>query len=92
METLSPVSLLEVLIRIPSVSSLTNRPLIEFVEDVLRGKGWNFRELPYHDASGVEKINLLAMPPWQKADEFSVDLAFVCHTDTVPYSVEWGEL
>ncbi len=90
METLSPVSLLEALIRIPSVSSLTNRPLIEFVEDVLRGKGWNFQELPYHDASGVEKINLLAMPPWQKAEEFSVDLAFVCHTDTVPYSVEWG--
>lgn len=90
MEKLSPVSLLEALIRIPSVSSLTNRPLIEFVEDVLRGKGWNFQELPYHDASGVEKINLLAMPPWQKAEEFSVDLAFVCHTDTVPYSVEWG--
>jgi acetylornithine deacetylase len=65
--------------------------LIEFVENTLRGRGWNFRELPYRDASGVEKVNLLATPPWQKADEFAVNLAFVCHTDTVPYSAEWNE-
>lgn len=91
MEKISPATLLDALIRIPSVSALTNRPLIEFVENALRGRGWNFRELPYHDASGVEKVNLLATPPWQKANEFAVDLAFVCHTDTVPYSAEWNE-
>ncbi len=91
MEKISPAALLDALIRIPSVSALTNRPLIDFVENVLRGHGWNFRELPYRDASGVEKVNLLATPPWQKGDEFAVDLAFVCHTDTVPYSAEWNE-
>ncbi|MGC1870786.1 MAG: acetylornithine deacetylase [Acidobacteriaceae bacterium] len=90
-ESLSPASLLQELIRIPSVSSITNRPLIEFVEGVMRGRAWSFRELPYRDASGVEKINLLATPPWQKADDYAVDLAFVCHTDTVPYSAEWNE-
>lgn len=88
---LSPSSLLEELVQIPSVSALTNRPLIENVERLLRGRGWNFRELLYHDGSGVEKVNLLATPPWQKADEFAVDLAFVCHTDTVPYSAKWNE-
>jgi acetylornithine deacetylase len=90
-EKLSPVRLLEALIRIPSVSALTNRPLIEFVENALREREWNFREMPYHDASGVEKVNLLATPPWQKAEDFTVDLAFLCHTDTVPYSAEWDE-
>jgi hypothetical protein len=38
------------LIRIPSVSVLANRPLIEFVENELRRGSWNFRELPHHDA------------------------------------------
>ena len=90
-EKISPSSLLDALIRIPSVSALTNRPLIELVEKALGERGWNFRELPYHDASGVEKVNLLATPPWQTADDFAVDLAFVCHTDTVPYSEQWKE-
>ena len=90
-EKISPSSLLDALIRIPSVSALTNRPLIELVEKALAERGWNFRELPYHDASGVEKVNLLATPPWQTADDFAVDLAFVCHTDTVPYSEQWKE-
>ena len=91
MENLSPCSLLDALVRIPSVSAMSNRPLIEFVETVLRGGGWNFRELAYCDANGVEKVNSLATPPWQRADDFAVDLAFVCHTDTVPYSAEWNE-
>lgn len=90
-QSFSPDSLLDALIRIPSVSSLTNRPLIQFVEQALRECGWNFRELPYHDPRGIEKVNLLATPPWQKVDDFTVDLAFVCHTDTVPYSADWSD-
>lgn len=91
MEKLSPSSLLQELIRIPSVSVMSNRPLIEFVEGALRGHGWKFRELPYRDAAGIEKVNLLAAPLWQKLDNFAVDLAFVCHTDTVPYSADWSD-
>ena len=89
-EAFSPAALLRELIRIPSVSSISNRPLIEFVRGVLQPRGWHFRELPYRDPSGIEKVNLLAIPPWQTADDFSVDLAFVCHTDTVPYSATWS--
>jgi acetylornithine deacetylase len=91
MEKLSPSSLLDELIRIPSVSVLTNRPLIEYVARLLHPRGWNLRELSYLDASGVEKVNLLATPPWQKPNDFVVDLALVCHTDTVPYSAAWNE-
>jgi acetylornithine deacetylase len=89
MENLSAAALLRELIRIPSVSALTNRPLMDFVANLLRPRGWNLRELSYRDASGVEKLNLLATPPWQATNHFAVDLAFVCHTDTVPYSPYW---
>jgi acetylornithine deacetylase len=89
MEKLSPASLLDKLIRIPSVSTLTNRPVIEFVEKRLRASGWNCLELPYHDTNAVEKVNLLATPPWQRPNDFTVDLALVCHTDTVPYNPGW---
>lgn len=89
MENLSPAALLQELIRIPTVSAMTNRPLIDFVDGLLRPRGWHFRELPYRDATGIEKVNLLATPPWQTPNDFSVDLALVCHTDTVPYSAGW---
>lgn len=91
MESLSPSALLQELIRIPSVSAMTNRPLIEFVENILCSHGWYVQELPYHDAAGIEKLNLLAIPPWQTPNDFSVDLALVCHTDTVPYSAVWTD-
>lgn len=81
--------MLDALVRIPSVSSLSNGPVVAFAGDVLRQAGWQTRALPYHDANGVEKINLLAMPSTQNLDAPAVDLAFVCHTDTVPYSTTW---
>ncbi len=89
MKKLSPSAILQELIRIPSVSSMSNRPLIQFVRSILEGAGWHFRELPYRGDNGVEKLNLLATPPWQNPADFSVDLAFVCHTDTVPYDASW---
>lgn len=89
LEDLSPAALLCELVRIPSVSCLPNRPIMEFVKSVLQPRGWHIRELPYQDAEGVEKLNLIATPPRQKTDDFSVELAFVCHTDTVPYHATW---
>ncbi len=82
-------ALLQALVRIPSISALSNRPLIDFAAGTLRGLGWHVCELPYRDASDTEKVNLLAAPPWQLADSFHVELAFVCHTDTVPYDPAW---
>ncbi len=90
-EATSISALLQALVRIPSVSALSNRPLIDFAATTLRGLGWHICELPYRDPSGIEKVNLLAVPPWQLADSINVDLAFVCHTDTVPYDAAWPQ-
>jgi acetylornithine deacetylase len=88
---LSPASLLCELVRIPSVSSMSNRPLVEFAKGILASRHWHMRELPYQDAHGVDKLNLIATPPCQAAGDFSVNLAFVCHTDTVPYNLDWAD-
>lgn len=79
------------LIRIPSVSSASNRGVIEYATRALSLAGWSARETVYVDASGVEKVNLIAAPPHQDIAAHSVDLAFVCHTDTVPFSPSWND-
>src|ERR1700759_2316161 len=77
------------LIRIPSVSALSNRPVTDYAASVLTAQQWTMRESLYIDVAGIEKINLIATPPGQDATEHEVDLAFLCHTDTVPYSKSW---
>jgi acetylornithine deacetylase len=79
------------LLRIPSVSSLPNRPVIEYSASVLTSFGWTVREFIYGDDAGVEKVNLIAAPPGQLVADREVDLAFLCHTDTVPYAKEWSQ-
>ena len=80
------------LVAIDSVSSRSNRPLIDYLERRLAAIGLNTRQLPYTDESGVEKLNLIALA----GAEFSgapteVELALVGHTDTVPYDPNWSE-
>jgi acetylornithine deacetylase len=77
------------LVRIPSVSSLSNRPVIEYAIETLREAHWQTRPIPYRDAKGTEKINLIAAPPGQNIENPVSELAFVCHTDTVPYASDW---
>jgi acetylornithine deacetylase len=77
------------LVGIDSVSSISNRGVIDYAAGVLRRAGWSSSEIPYYDAAGSEKINLIAAPPGQDSADPSVDLAFVCHTDTVPHSATW---
>jgi acetylornithine deacetylase len=79
------------LIRIPSPSFLTNRPIIDYALQTLHQARWQSREMVYKDATGTEKINLIAAPPDQSLDNASVELAFICHTDTVPYSADWPQ-
>jgi acetylornithine deacetylase len=79
------------LIRIPSVSSSSNREVIEYARHALSLAGWSTREMMYLDANGIEKVNLIAAPPQQDNAAHSVDLAFVCHTDTVPFSASWKD-
>ena len=74
------------LISIPSPSPISNRPIINYALQVLNEAQWKSRELTYNDAAGVEKVNLIAAPPNQNLDNVAIDLAFICHTDTVPYT------
>ena len=66
------------LVAIPSVSPLSNAPVIEYARHYLAD--WKVKLYPYRDLAGVEKINLVATTKPGVAE-----LAFVCHTDTVPY-------
>lgn len=78
------------LIRIESVSALSNRGVVEYAQRILHQAGWSTRELAYLDACGMEKVNLIAAPPQQDPAARAVDLAFFCHTDTVPFSSSWS--
>jgi acetylornithine deacetylase len=77
------------LIRLPSVSAMSNRPVTDYANSALSAQGWATREALYFDEAGIEKVNLVAAPPGQNAVEREVDLVFLCHTDTVPYAKDW---
>lgn len=79
------------LVRIGSPSAESNRGVVEYAAGVLRGLGWTVRELPYRDAADVEKVNAIAAPAGGDVGQRDVELAFVCHTDTVPYAADWKE-
>src|SRR5664279_3801703 len=79
------------LIEIPSVSSMSNRDVIDYAKEILQDAEWNLSENTYSDANGVEKINLLAAPKGQDVEDPDADLAFFCHTDTVPFATNWED-
>jgi len=80
----SEVDLLLDLVAIPSVSSMSNRPVIDYALRQLDPKAWATKVYPYG-----EKINLVTVTrsPVKRAPE----LALVCHTDTVPFDPAWPE-
>jgi acetylornithine deacetylase len=78
------------LVRTPSPSYLSNRPIIDYAIKVLQHAQWHSRELIYQDAAGIEKVNLIAAPRHQDLDDPTFDLALMCHTDTVPYATDWS--
>lgn len=86
---LTVADILRELVAIPTPSSISNLPLLHWVREFLKPLGWRVELLPYADPSGVEKANLLAWPGSAELGN-RVDLAFVCHTDTVPYAVDWA--
>ena len=85
----TPESYLPDLIHIPSVSTVSNRPVIEYAQRVLQHARWETAPSTYVDTNGIEKVNLIAAPPGQDANEPIVELAFLCHTDTVPPASDW---
>jgi acetylornithine deacetylase len=81
--------ILRELVAIPSVSALSNLPLLDAVAARLEPHGWVTQRFPLLAADGVAKANLLAVPRQFAGSLPDLDLLFVCHTDTVPYRREW---
>ena len=80
-------SILTDLISIPSVSALSNAPMIDFAERLLAPRGWHLRRSAWSDAAGVEKFNLVA----SSHPQADAELALVGHTDTVPPDPAWAD-
>jgi acetylornithine deacetylase len=77
------------LIRIPSVSSISNRRVVDYASEVFQEVGWDVTATTHVDSNGVEKFNLVAAPPGQSPNEPGTELTFLCHTDTVPFASDW---
>jgi acetylornithine deacetylase len=80
------VRILRDLVAIPSVSSLSNVPMVNYALSFLKPPEWDIRRFPYTDAAGTAKVNIVAITRSAKRAE----LALVCHTDTVPFDVDWA--
>ena len=81
---------LQDLIRIPSASSISNRDVVAYASLVFERAGWKTLLAAYLDSGGVEKNNLIAAPSGENLEEVVVDLAIICHTDTVPPASDWA--
>jgi acetylornithine deacetylase len=79
------------LVAIPSASTVSNVPVITYAEHLLHPRGWHTRRVAYTGVDSIEKANLIAVPEQHAGALPHVDLAFVCHTDTVPYRPEWAD-
>ena len=86
---MTAAEILRALVAIPTPSAMTNVPLIEWLRRFVEARGWRAALHPYNDKNGVAKANLIARPaPVNFGD--AMGLAFVCHSDTVPYAAGWS--
>jgi acetylornithine deacetylase len=77
------------LVAIPSVSPMSNQPVIEYVHQHLDSSVWKLQSHSYTDAAGTLKANLVAVAG--NTVDNRAELTFVCHTDTVPFEQDWAE-
>lgn len=87
----SPSEILRALVAIPSASHGSNVPMITWIQRHLAPLGWHARVQSYRDQAGVEKQNLIVSPQSPGEGTYAVELALVCHTDTVPAAPGWAE-
>ncbi len=80
------VSLLSELVAIDSTSTRPNAPIISFLERRLVELGFACERVPYVDAAGVEKVNLIGT-----SGSGLPELALVGHSDCVPFDAQWRE-
>jgi len=81
------VRLLQALVAVDSTSSRSNLPVLDLVEPLARAAGFETRRQTWRDDLGVEKGNLVC----RKGPDGPGGLAFVGHTDCVPFDPDWKE-
>ena len=79
------------LVAIDSVSSRSNAEIVNYLSARCGAMGLITKRFPYLDASGIEKVNLIALAGTDFSAGPEVELALVGHTDTVPYDPNWVE-
>ncbi len=79
------------LVRIDSRSAVSNLAMINYLAARVESLGLCARLLPYTDAQGVKKFNLVAVAPRATTDDELIELALVGHTDVVPFDPNWTE-
>ena len=78
------------LVAIDSVSSRSNREIVDYLTHRCKGIGFKVKQFPYSDDNDIEKANLIALAGAEFAEgPPQVGLALVGHTDTVPYDPDW---
>jgi acetylornithine deacetylase len=77
------------LVAIPSVSSMSNQPVIDYVLQHLDPSHWAVQLHNYCDPAGNPKANLVATT--KATPGFPTELTLVCHTDTVPFDPDWQD-
>lgn len=89
MNPISAIEILRELVAIPTPSAVSNLPLLHWVAEFVSRCRWRSEIVPYLDPAEVEKANLIAWSGMGEHPE-QFDLAFVCHTDTVPFAANWS--
>src|SRR6266536_4937543 len=89
--TMNVEQTLKELVNIDSVSSRSNAGIISYLAARCEASGFTSRRLRYTDDYGIEKINLVAIVGAELSGAPDIQLAFVGHTDTVPYDSAWTE-
>lgn len=81
------IETLSKLVSINSVSENSNVEIISYLSSRLEANGFRVNHHVYKDDKGTEKINMVAL----YGDDSDVELAFVGHTDTVPFKSDWTD-
>src|SRR5256714_11343581 len=80
------------LVAIDSVSSRSNKEMVDYLADRCEAIGFEVKRFPYSDDNRIEKANLIALAGAEfAAVPPQVELALVGHTDTVPFDPNWKE-
>lgn len=79
------------LVAIDSVSTNSNTPIVDYLQQRCERLGFVVKRFSYNDDAGIEKINLIALAGGSITEPVQAELALVGHTDTVPYDPNWRE-